>query len=127
MDHFGSFVHFLQGFSTPVFSIRITVLIFVCLIYLTTFCAFHITKHRIHSHLGRIFLNVGYVSIATASVRAQDSRYGICGEQGGSGTCFYPTTSVFPCQHHHTNTLCLILFSKLFLSGFGGLGVACCL
>jgi hypothetical protein len=40
--------------------------------------------------------------IAEAWVRARDNRYRMCGGQGGTGTGFSPSSSVFPCQYHST-------------------------
>jgi hypothetical protein len=40
---------------------------------------------------------------AESRVRLQSSPCEICGEQSGNGTCFSPTTSVFPYRYHTKN------------------------
>ena len=56
-------------------------------------------------NVGRVVAPAVILQHANGQIRtrSQVRRWGICGGQGDTGTCFSPSNSVFVCQYHSTD------------------------
>jgi uncharacterized membrane protein len=83
------------------------------------------TAHRTHPSGNPEGQNSSYIPNAEAQVRSRVSLRGICGGQSGTGTGFFPSTSVFLCQFYSTGapllgkgqTIIIIIIIFIFIAG----------